>query len=248
MSYVESISYKLIFAEYCTVVDAPPISVDQDKFKLEIAEDVATATFKMRVDTPEEAKGIVGPYLDRWAMWLDITQQPGRLKFEYIDCAIIQDTDGSVNVMVGTAKINITTHPVTIRMTTHKYPDPPPALTVNDNDVLILHNCWCKIWDQGQPITHWANLFRDTIRERFNNDPEAALNIDRKVWTKLRLLVSERGGMEARKKLGTKKELTGQERNWIREVMKEAFARFVQKLSNKQKSFPTLGLDDLPET
>jgi hypothetical protein len=176
----------------------------------------------------DSARHVVDPFLKSWEVHTDLKANLGQIRFTYRDAKIIDCSpphkNGNVTLQVQSAVLNITSHPVTIKIGCGKYPEPPSDFRASP-EVEIAHTRWAKFRQGKEPLQSVAYFVFTVLKVSAGGVREASkkYGIPFKTLRRISELSTLRGNPEtARKAQSTQYvELTGKESSWLEKAIRD---------------------------
>ena len=156
--------------------------------------------------TADEARAVVGPFLDRWEMSAALTGRPDDFLFSYETAKVI-DRDGPVMVAEGGSYLIAGAG--TVSLLEHlAYPAPPVGLA-RDNRVDLMFMRYCRYFEKRTTPGDAANFCLTMVEDAVGGPPRGRraraaehYMIHQDVFNMLGTLAATKGGREARKAEG----------------------------------------------
>lgn len=262
--------YRVEHSETVGFQKAPPLTVDQGAFRVEIDAGKMKIEMVDHFATVEEARARVQPFLDAWELEADLNDPSDRFRFIYERPEIIDrapSRDGTVMLTATGLIVAVAMGTPTLHVGRAKWPEPPVSVALSP-DVDSMRRRWVRYSiKQGEPLlaaAYWAltmleaapgvatpamrsagNPTRRPSKKRLN--ASTFFNIDYDVLAKLGELVSTRGGDdEARKAEGRSAPLSPAEKEWVKAAFRAIVRRVAEREYHKCPPPKPLTMKDLP--
>ena len=228
--------------------EAKPLSIEEEEFRVDVAERRVRFEFKKHFATEQEAREGIADYIRLWQF--DASLRRGNadafeLEFDKAEIVDRNPTPGAVRLrgilqaqVSGSAKL-------TLRVAT--YPAPPRDIAL-DPDVETMHQRYMNYRRGREPLPSMAYFCLDLLERRAGGQIEACreFRISRKTLKKIAELSSVKGGMDARKAKGVGNDLSSGERQFLDRAVKRLIRRMAEKRFTPDDELPEICLSDLP--
>jgi hypothetical protein len=256
--HVVRLQYKLHTREHLSFKAPAPLDGETDAFRMRLADGALTFEMKEHHATEESARKRVEPWLRAWEIDTDLRDGRGSIRFKFDRSQIIDrnppppGSPRDVVAHVATIRLSLTAGAAKVHVTRASYP-PIPTRFVASPDVETMLMRYQMYLDGKEPLLSMANACMtllegstgatSNIRQAFCQ----TYTIARDVREKLGYIVSERGGPDEARKLGTsatKTPLTGKEKQWVKDVVKALIRRKAEYDADPAAPLPQITMAD----
>jgi hypothetical protein len=201
---------------------ARPMTLTADDFGLELVDDVLTATPQDHFATIEEARAGIEPFLDAWSAHARLERARRVVGFEFEDAKVIDRTDGS-RVYASVARASAAAANAAILVEDGVYPAPP----VDFRTDLVLDAILARLADLDghrtsiTDATYWVvtrveAAYGSSSGSQVRASAATALGLETRILDDMGRLASQNDPILGRKAKGTPRELTENEKAWMR--------------------------------
>ncbi|MDE2999141.1 MAG: hypothetical protein OXU79_08695 [Gemmatimonadota bacterium] len=260
--HVVALIYEVNHRESVNYDEAEPLVVDENVFRLEIRDKIATFHLKDHYADEDAARKPIEEYIREWES--DVCLQNGpdyfSLRFQY---SKIRDrnppppkpdkTDLSVSISSGIPRIEST---LSVVIRPSRFPSPPSDVSFNP-DVQTLLDRYMNHCRGHEPLTGMAYFcftFLNYLGKVGLNDGTTGVDaaaryfhVSKKVLTTVSKLCSTKGGpLGARKQVGVGQDLTNEESLFLTEAAKKTIRRAAEKAKSPTRILTQITILDLP--
>jgi hypothetical protein len=257
--HVVSLSYHVESSKQVTYDDPPPLEIDRDAYSMRLEANTLTVTMKDHFATEEAAHAAVEPLLRAWEIDSSLRRNRPDLTFDFMHSRIIDrnppPSQGGQLEPVRLYGRMKATGDLRLHVTSRVFPSPPRNFAASP-DVQTMWFRYRMYLEGKEPLLSMAyaclSLLEGTTGRKSGARAAvcAKYHIDPAVREKLGNLVSEKGSPEEARKLdhaATKTPLTGEERDWIEQVIKALIRRKAEYDYDTDTSFAAITLNDFPK-
>ena len=256
--HVVALNYVIGHSDSIDYSKAEPLYRDEPGFRLAVEDNKARFEFKEHYASVEQAKDALAKYIRVWQF--DATLKYGnpdafRLEFEKAEIVDRNPTPGEVRLsasfearVTGSARLTVGVR---------NYPSPPSDITLNP-DAETMHQRYMGYRGKHEPLQSMAyfclSMLEDPSPQQISEERitrpkrKAAaekFDIDVSVLAEIGHLSTTRGGADARKREGTARSLSPEERHFLDRAVK-AIIRRVAEREYAPGKLPTISWSDLP--
>lgn len=251
--HVKSLHYHVVPGPHVDYEKAVPITVETDEFTLHVNQKEATFEMKEHYATEEEAKAVADTFLRCWEVLIGLEQNPGDLKFGLQRADVVDrapaETDSTVLNVHSSVHLH-TAMDAVLHVSRGKFPSPPQDFAVSP-DVETMYTRYRAFREGRESLLAMAYMCLTVLEASAGGRANAAnkYSIAKPVLDMIGKLCSEMGCPdEARKtpKNGPYVPLSGQEKDWIAQVIKAIIRRAGECDYDPRATFRQLTLNDFP--
>ena len=257
--HVVALNYVIRHSDSIDFSKAEPLYRDEPGFRLTVEDDKARFEFKEHYASEEQAKDALAKYIRVWQF--DATLKYGnpvafRLEFEKAEIVDRNPTPSEVRLsarfearVTGSARLTVGVR---------KYPSPPSDITLNP-DAETMHQRYMGYRRKHEPLQSMAyfclSMLEDPSPQQSSGERiirakrKAAarkFDIDVSVLAEIGHLSTTRGGADARKREGTVRSLSPEERHFLDRAVKAIIRRVAEREYAPRGKLPTISWSDLP--
>jgi hypothetical protein len=241
--HVVSLTYKIIVGEGVRF-EAPPLSHSTAHFDLRATEKEATFTFRTHFPSISEARKIVDPFVTAWGILSGLNSHPQDFRLEYDRADVLDRNPSKGSVITGTALQSFSIiQDARVTAVRPSLPEVPFEFCVFI-DVESMYAQY-KLYTEGKiPLPQMAYFCMTILC--YNKDAPKYYEISNKIIKKAKQLSTKRGGSIARKAVGTAKEFSENEKQWLEAAVKLLIRRAGVRAASPSGSLRQLTMADLP--
>lgn len=235
--HVVSVIYHVDHDSSVDYMSASPLCHETEQFRICIEDGTARFELKEHFATAEAACEVVEPYIEKWEFEAGLRTRPDQFKLHFGHAEIIDrnpppPTPGTISISATFSSPPVSMSVAVTKVATN-YPAPPSecASDPNNPDVITMYHRY-ELYRLGrEPLVSMAYFCLTVLEEGFQNNRrgKAAQKycIDKSILDKIGELTGKKGGLDARKAIGTKTELTTQEQQFLKKSLaKIIFCQF----------------------
>jgi hypothetical protein len=248
--HVASLHYRIEHSERVNYDKAEPLEYDNPRFHVSVKSKLATVDLKEHHATEREAREVVESFLRNWEVDAGLRDGIGTINFTFDRAQIVDRKPGpGVVVVAGAGSFKVRGGDAKLTVGRSKYPPPPTLFSINPDvdDMFRRYRLFCE----GKCLLgDMANFCRTVLEASARGGQSSAAaakyGIARDVLDTLRTLVSERGGVEARKHEGRHTEFSRTEREWVLAVVKALIRRVAEVAYEASANQKQITMADFP--
>lgn len=250
--HVEALVYRVEHGPNVDYDKAEPLEHDTQTFSVRIEDGQARFDMKEHFDTEEAAREAIEPFIQSWELSVGLKDGPDRFALVFDRSEIIdRNPPSGVNIYAPVGRFVLQGFDAEVRLSHYNYPEPPYGLAVNP-DVTSMHTRYLGYRRGNEPLATMAHFCLTVLEEstgrttRRRQLAAKKFRISSKVLNKLAYFTSEKGGVEARKAGGIRKEFTVQERQWIEATIKGMIRRAAEVAYDPNQALQQITFADFP--
>ena len=255
--HVVVLIYHIEHGDSVSYEDAKSFVHDEPEFQVKIKNKEVCFEFKKHYATEPEARKSIKEYIRIWELDAGLKHGPDYFKLKFDRAKIVDRNPTPGEIRVSAASTAETTDSATVPEAPLDYPSPPSGLSIDLDDpdvqtmyadVQTMYKRYMNYLRDYEPLPGMA-YFCLTILYIANTKRSAAqhFNISKRVLDEIGKLSTISGGRrEARKRDGVNRDLTAQERHFLKEAVKKMIYRAAEKANDPAKSLSQITLSDLP--
>ena len=252
--HVVALFYNIKHKKSVVYREAEPRDYEEANFSVRIEDKKVRFTMKAHYATREEAKEAVREYIDNWEFMAGLEGGPSVFKLVYRDAEIVyRDAEIGHHVLeAGRLSVNFTLSEPTITLTT-SYPSPPQSGLKITPDVQSMYDRLMDYRSDPKRLPSMAAFCLDVLQESTgskspNKKVAEMYGIERAVIKKIARLSNNKGGPDARKRVGINSPLTPEETCFLEEAIKALILRAAEVAHDpKNESRAEIKLSKLPQ-
>jgi hypothetical protein len=232
---VVSLTYQVLKSEHVTYDNPPPVEFESGAFAARLEGQTLLVTMRDHFATEAEARAVVDPFLRSWEIDAGLRRNCLAITFDFAHSRIIDRNPSQGGLLeplklYARAKAGIALAEAVVSQV---YPAPPQGFAATP-DVQTMWFRYQMYLDGKEPLLSMAyaclTLLEGTtgLKHGARKSVCAMYSIDQSIRDKLGDLVSQKGAPEEARKLdyeATRVPLTGQERQWVEDVIKALIRR-----------------------
>ena len=255
--HVEKLHYRLIHDDSTDYKNAESLQVEENDFRVRLDQNGATFEMKVHCATEQEARALVGPYVDNWNGSAALDLSPGQfaLKYRFSEIVDRKPTPGIVEA-VGIIESASASMTAAAHISKGSFPEPPKKFSLSP-DVNSMIQRYSEFRLGREKLTSMA-YFCLTVLETSAAKPGKGgwrkmaaqkYAIHEGVLRKLGELTAMRGSeTEARKAQATGyAPITGAESSWILDVVHAVILRVGQYVHDPSARLRPITMADFPK-
>ena len=238
--------------------NASPVRHETPKFHLTLEDDSARFELKEHFADEDEARKTVEPFIKHCEFEVGLRNGPGQFKLRYERPEIVDrnpsppestSTPGTRNLRASLV-LPAPTFTASVTLVSPRYPSPPSGgeVDANDPDVETMYRRYERYRLGREPLPTMAFFCLTVLESKFQSRQNAArkCRIDVQILHTIGELTDKKGGDEARKAKGSGKDLTRQEKRFLKKAIEETIFRAAQVAADESQCLPTITLATLP--
>ena len=249
--YVVALRYRFVPEPTVDYSRAKPLNHEEEAFHLTVAGDEARFEMKRQYATKEAAQEAVEPFIHRWKFYARL--QPVSRSFDLrFNGAQIEDrnpTAGVVTASAGPVRWHVAMGPASGTVHASRYPAPPTITLEITADVKSACSRYLGYLVGEEPLPSMAYFCITVVMQhsasREGVSPTDRYRISRKVLKRAQHLASRKGGSQARKADGMKKELSAEESLFLEQAVRSIIQRMAEVAANPDHHFSKITMSDL---
>lgn len=245
--HVVALHYRLTHHDTVDYDRANPLAYECPAFSVEVKDGGAVFTMKEHFPTEAEARTVIDPFVEAWRIDVGLRFAPGefRLDFERAEIVDRVPTQGVIEASA-VLGVSIVGH-ATVHVGRGAYPEPPSGFAVTPAVEAMFSQY--EAYRAGRMSLVAVAYFCTTVLVMEYGSERAIkerLSVSGTLLRGVRHLSSSKGGKEARKAVGLKEELTGQEKSWLEAALKALIRRVAEDAAVPGKTHLPLDMGALP--
>ena len=225
--HVVALNYKIEHASWVDWSRAEPLQLQEHAFHVRVEDKRVRFAMKEHFATEAEARSAVQDYMDAWELDAALARGPNSFKLRFVQSEIVDRnlTPGAFHVHAGSATFTISTSVAQGTVSPASYPAPPSRGLRRSPDVASMYFRYVGYREGREPLASMAYFCLDVLLastgKHHGRLPAAAkrYGISQPVLKRLANLSSNRGGAAARKAEGRSRDLTQQERQFLKQAV-----------------------------
>ena len=256
--HVVALHYTVEHGNSVRYQNACPLSLETPEFHLTLEDNNVRFVLKEQYADEDEARKASEPFVRCWEFVAGLRSGPGQFKLRYERAEIVDQnpspptspsTLGIWNLR-GNIRIPAPTLSARITYESPRYPAPPSECIINpdDPDVATMYHRYERYRLGREPLPTMAYFCLTVLESKFQSRQNAArkCRIDVQILHTIGELTDKKGGDEARKAKGSGKDLTRQEKRFLKKAIEETIFRAAQVAADESQCLPTITLATLP--
>ena len=253
--HVVALNYRIEHHSSVDYDEANPLDRSEEAFEIHVERSNVRFAMKRHYAATSEALGAVEDYIHAWEHLAALQYGPNEFKLIF-DGAEIEDRDPAPGVVYANLKplrVKVSLGEPTIHVSRGDYPRPPSRRMEFGRDVTLMFDRYVRYRARREYLTGMANfcltVLENSVQSNQGRRKAAAkhYDIEYKVLHEVGRLCFHKGGADARKAQGVDQELSGQERQFLEEVVKAIIRRAAEVAAEPNGSRDTLVLSDFPD-
>ena len=248
--YVVALRYRFVPEPTVDYSRAKPLNHEEEAFHLTVAGDEARFEMKRQYATKEAAQEAVEPFIHRWKFYARL--QPVSRSFDLrFNGAHIEDrnpTAGVVTASAGAVRFTFATGRASGTVHASRYPAPPTITLEITADVKSACSRYLGYLAGEEPLPSMAYFCITVMRHSAKREcvsPTDRYRISKSVLKRAQCLASRKGGSQARKADGMKKELSAEESRFLEQAVRSIIQRMAEVAANPDCHFSKITMSDL---
>ena len=256
--HVVALHYTVEHGNSVRYQNACPLSHETPEFHLTMENNNARFELKEHYGDENEARKAVESFVQHWEFETGLRSGPGQFKLSYDEAEVVDrnppppkspSTPGIRNLRA-TIVLPAPTLSASVTLVSPRYPSPPSggAVDPNDPDVATMYHRYERYSLGREPLPAMAHFCLTVLESKFQSRQNAArkCRIDVKILHTIGELTDKKGGDEARKAKGSGKDLTRQEKRFLKKAIEEIIFRAAQVAADETQCLPKITLSGLP--
>lgn len=258
--HVVALHYRINHGNTIDYSEAEPLDREESSFRLNVEDRKVKFELKEHFATEEQAREAVAEYIRVWEF--DATLKYGnsdafKLVFEKADVIDRNPTPGEIRIS-GKLEVQVAMGSATLTTVVHKYPSPPSDIALNP-DAETMHQRYLGYRGKHELLPSVAYFCLSMLedppvqksgeRRKLRSKRKAAakrFGIDERVLNEVGHLSTARGEGEARKREGTAKPMSPNERHFLDRALKAIIRRVAERAHTPDGDLPKISWSDLP--
>lgn len=238
---VIALIYKLISNGMVDYSKAPPLCIDEKWFSAKVEGNEVRFDLKECFLSEDLARERIEEYVERWEIDEGLRRNSDcfNLEFEY-------SIDDSPGIKAGPARFSVTVSEATGTVRAPKFPPAPAGFKLEPYVALMYHR-YMRFRDNRDTLPSMAYFCLTVLEETFGSRRDAAdrLFVSRNLLDEIARLSSKKGGPgEARKAEGAPTDLSGPERSFLEESIRQIIRRCAEVLGKPNHIFRKITRSD----
>jgi hypothetical protein len=247
--HVVSLRYIVQPDEGFSYDNPPPVSFESQEARFHLDAGILTCEMKIHCTDADTARKAVEPILRAWVTDSDLLHNRGQLRFKFDRAEIIDRSPAppgsGIAVAAGAAVVTMAGS-VSVRISSTRYPDPPPDFFRLNPDAETLLQRYYGYLDHREYLQGMAYFCFTVLTNNSGGLDNAAAKyqIHRDVLRKIGELSSTRGDLQNARKADAVRPLSGEESAWLEAAAKMLIRRLAD--TRPMSGLPMIRMTDLP--
>lgn len=226
--------YKIVQHDRVDYSKAAPVSIKEEKFRVQIEGNKVRFNLNERFLTVDSARDSVKEFIEAWEISEGLHRNTDCFKLKFL-----YSIDDSPIKELCPVQFSFRVSEASVTLSVPHFPSAPKGLRV-DPKVSFMYHRYMYYRQNRDTLLNVANLCEGVLRKKFKNRKMAAskMFVDYDFLKKIGYLAANKGGkLEARKVAGADNELTKEERHFLEEATRQLILRYAEVLTSPNKVF-----------